>query len=84
MANDAAPQQNGHSIVIDGIAYDRPGNSRDMLLVGADEQEGIYLASFDLAALRDYRCREVWGNAFRHPIWSALRTRRVGGTGRAA
>jgi hypothetical protein len=29
--------------------------------------EGVYLARFDLDALRDYRCRVGWGNAFRRP-----------------
>ena len=27
----------------------------------------VYLAPFDLAALRAYREHEVWGNAFRRP-----------------
>lgn len=66
MTNYAAPQQNGHSIAVDGIAFDATG-SRDMLVLEAGESEGIYLADFDLAALRDYRSRESWGNAFRQP-----------------
>ncbi len=36
-------------------------------LLAAGEDEGIYLARFDLLALRDYRARETWGNAFRKP-----------------
>jgi hypothetical protein len=65
MANYAGPGS-GHSMAFDGIAF-RDGKSRDMLLVEAGEAEGIVLASFDLAALRDYRQREVWANAFRRP-----------------
>jgi predicted amidohydrolase len=68
MANYPAPQQNGHSIAFDGIAHgyiDGPG--RDMKVVEAGEAEGIYLAPFDLEALRAYRERESWGNAFRKP-----------------
>lgn len=68
MANYAAPQNNGHSIAFDGIAHgniDGPG--RDMKLVEAGEAEGIYLAPFDLDALRAYRARESWGNAYRKP-----------------
>lgn len=68
MANYPAPRNNGHSIAFDGIAHgeiDGPG--RDMKLVEAGEAEGIYLASFDLEALRAYREWESWGNAFRKP-----------------
>lgn len=68
MANYAAPQNNGHSIAFDGIAHgyiDGPG--RDMKVVEAGEAEGIYLASFDLGALRAYREQESWGNAYRKP-----------------
>jgi predicted amidohydrolase len=56
----------GHSTAFDGIAFDNNG-SRDMLVVEAGPNEGIYLAAFDLDQLRDYRRRESWGNAFRKP-----------------
>jgi len=59
---------NGHSTAFDGIAY-RPGESgsRDTLIIEAGEAEGIYLASFPMDELRDYRQREVHGNAYRRP-----------------
>ncbi len=66
MTNYAAPKNNGHSLAFDGIAYGEHG-SRDMLLVEAGPQEGVYLASLDLDHLRAYRQREIWGNAFRRP-----------------
>ncbi len=66
LANYAAPQQNGHSIAFDPIAFDQHG-SRDTLVIEAGEAEGVYLAPFDLEAIRDYRSREAWGNAFRRP-----------------
>jgi hypothetical protein len=47
------------------MAFAEDGRSRDMLLVEAGEREGIYLAEFDMDALRRYREHEVWGNAFR-------------------
>lgn len=56
----------GHSSAYDGIAFAK-GRSRDMLIVEAGEGEGIFLAPFDLEALREYRRRESWGNAFRKP-----------------
>ncbi len=67
MTNYAAPQNNGHSLAFDGIGYDDQGGERDMLLVEAGEYEGVYLATFDLDAMRDFRTREVLGNAFRRP-----------------
>jgi len=67
MTNYAAPQNNGHSIAFDGIAFDEKGSPRDMLAVEAGEKEGIYIAEFDIDKLREYRKHEVWGNAFRKP-----------------
>lgn len=58
MTNYAAPSQNGHSVAFDG---------RGQLLVQAGEAEGIYLAEFDLDALREHRQRTIWGNAYRRP-----------------
>lgn len=62
------PDCNGHSTAFDGIAYlpDQPG-SRDFLILETPEAEGIYTAEFDLDALREYRSREVHGNAYRRP-----------------
>ena len=67
MANYAAPQENGHSVAFDGVACDADGNARDTLVVEAGESEGVYLATFDVDEIREYRSREVWGNAFRRP-----------------
>jgi len=66
LTNYATPDANGHSIAFDPIAFTEHG-SRDSLVVEAGEQEGVYLASFDLEAIREYRARESWGNAFRKP-----------------
>ena len=83
MANYAAPQNNGHSIAFDGVAYEQDGQSlntlpdgvayeqdgqtRDTLLIEADEAEGVYLAEFDMDRLREYRKHQTWGNAYRKP-----------------
>jgi predicted amidohydrolase len=64
LTNYAAPQDNGHSVAYDGIAFDRNG-TRDMTIIEADEREQIVLAEFNLDALRDFRTHETWGNAFR-------------------
>ena len=69
------PDCNGHSSVFDGVAYlpDAPA-SRDCCVLETGEAEGIYLAELDLALLRDYRAREVHGNAYRRPEQYALLT----------
>ena len=67
MTNYAAPDANGHSEAFDGMAFDENGQSQDMLILEAGEEEGVYLAEFDLERIRAYRAREVWGNAFRKP-----------------
>ena len=62
------PDCNGHSSAYDGIAYRPEDNgSRDTLIIEAGETEGIYMASFLMDELRDYRRREVHGNAYRRP-----------------
>jgi predicted amidohydrolase len=65
------PDCNGHSTAFDGIAYKALGNDefvgRDTLILEADEREGIYIADFAMNDIREYRQREVHGNAYRHP-----------------
>lgn len=58
---------NGHSSVFDGIAYHPDGDARDTCILKADGDEGVFVADLDLSALREYRRREVHGNAYRHP-----------------
>jgi len=67
MANYAAPQQNGHSVAFDAVAFGEGEGSRDTLIIEAGESEGVYLAPFDMDGIRAYRRHEVWGNAFRKP-----------------
>jgi predicted amidohydrolase len=67
MANYAAPGLNGHSIAVDPMVFDDKGRSRDTLIVEAGEEEGVYLAPFNMTAIRAWRRREVWGNAYRKP-----------------
>ncbi len=65
---EGVPDCNGGSSVFDGVAYlrDEPG-SRDMCILQAGKEEGIYMAELDLEQLRDYRRREIHGNAYRRP-----------------
>lgn len=67
MTNYAAPDSNGHSIAVDPIAFGEREASRDMVIVAAGEREGVYIAEVDMDALREYRQREAWGNAYRKP-----------------
>ena len=65
---DTVPDCNGHSTIFDGIAWlrDEPG-VRDMCILEADGNEGIFTADIDLAMLRDYRDNEVMGDNYRKP-----------------
>lgn len=62
------PDCNGHSTLFDGVAYFPDGSgSRDMCVLEAPEEEGIYIAELNVDQLREYRTREIHGNAFRKP-----------------
>jgi predicted amidohydrolase len=78
MANYATPQNNGHSVAFDGVAYSQDGKSLDTLIIEAGEEEGVYLAEIDIDRLRQYRRGGVWGNAYRRPDnYSLLVSRHV-------
>ncbi len=66
MANYAAPQENGHSVAYDGMAFDAQERTRNMTLVEAGEEEGVFLADFDLDVLRAYQDQEPM-RAMRNP-----------------
>ncbi len=74
MTNYAAPQNNGHSVAFDAVAFDEQGKPRDTLIIEAGEAEGVYLATFYMDRIRAYRARETWGNAFRKPRCYGLLT----------
>ena len=67
LANYAGEPHGGRSVAFDGMAYDRQEAARDMTVAEGGPGEEIVLAAFDLAKLREYRRREVWGNAYRRP-----------------
>jgi predicted amidohydrolase len=73
LANYAGPENLGHSVAFDGIAFTPDEKGRDTCVVEAGEEEGIFIAAFDMDRLRDYRQREAWGNAYRRPrLYSRL------------
>jgi predicted amidohydrolase len=65
--NYAAPDQDGHSSVVDGMVFEETGEPREQLVFEADETDGVFLATLDLVALREYRARETMGDAYRKP-----------------
>lgn len=68
MTNYAAPQNNGHSVAFDAVAYPViDAEARDTLIIEAGEAEDVYLASFEMESIRAYRSRETWGDAYRRP-----------------
>ena len=72
VANYAAPHgaaagENGHSTVVDPIAFNADGVTRDTRVFEAGGAEDVCVVRLDLGALRDWRRREVWGNQCRRP-----------------
>lgn len=62
------PDCNGHSSVFDGVAWIRnEAGVRDMCVLDAPGEEGIYIGEIDMRRLREYRATDVMGNAYRHP-----------------
>ena len=58
-----------------GVAYlPGEGESRDMCILEAGGEEGLWMAEFDLELLRSYRRQEVHGNAYRRPELYGLLT----------
>lgn len=62
------PDCNGHSTVFDGVAWlqEEPG-VRDMCILEAPSEAGVYVAQIDLKLLRQYREKEVMGDKYRRP-----------------
>lgn len=73
---ESVPDCNGRSTVFDGVAYlPDEEDSRDMCILDAGVEEGIYIAELDLEQLREYRKNEVHGNTYRHPLKYAVLTK---------
>lgn len=62
------PDCNGHSTVFDGVAWlEEELGSRDMCVLEAPGEAGVYVAEIDLKQLRAYRENEVMGDKYRRP-----------------
>lgn len=65
---ETVPDCNGGSSVFDGVAYlPELSGSRDTCVFEADGKEGVFIAELDVDMLRNYRAKEVHGNAYRRP-----------------
>jgi len=60
-------EENGHSVAFSPVAYDEAGRTLDTLVVEGGDTDTILLADFDLNQIRQYREREMFGNAMRRP-----------------
>ncbi len=67
VTNYPEPFQNGHSVAVSPVAFNRDEKSIEMILLEADAMEGVFVAQFDLDQIRQYRNREPWDNKYRHP-----------------
>ena len=62
------PDCNGHSSLFDGVPWVRevPGG-RDMCVLNAPEEPGVYVGVLDLDLLRNHRSGDIMGDKYRHP-----------------
>ena len=62
------PDCNGRSTLFDGVPWlcDEPG-SRDMCVLEAPGEPGVYVAELDLDRLRTHRSNDIMGDKYRHP-----------------
>ncbi len=57
----------GRSCAFSPIVFDSEGNPVDnTLLLADDDIEDVLVVDFDIEAIREYRRKEVWGNAYRN------------------
>ena len=59
---------NGRSTLFDGVPWlrEEPG-SRDMCVLEAPGEPGVYVAELDLDRLRTHRSNDIMGDKYRHP-----------------
>lgn len=67
LTNYAGPSYRGRSCAYDGISETESGQERDQELVLGEEHEAVMIAALDLAGLRSYRARQIWGDGYRRP-----------------
>lgn len=60
------PDCNGHSTLFDGVPWQAEG-VRDMCVLEAPGNPGVYIAELDLDRLRTHRSGDVMGDKYRHP-----------------
>ncbi|MCR5737109.1 MAG: carbon-nitrogen hydrolase family protein [Eubacterium sp.] len=65
---DGQPDCNGHSTLFDGVPWlsDEP-DVRDMCVMEASGEPGVYIATLDLDMLRTHRSNDVMGDKYRRP-----------------
>ena len=65
---EGQPDCNGHSTLFDGVAWLRDeAGVRDMCMLEAPEEPGVYVAILDLDKLRIHRSEDIMGDKYRHP-----------------
>ena len=64
-ANYPAPHDNGNSQAYTCVAWTEGGSEQETLLVQAGREEGVFLACFDIDAIRAHRKREAWRMDYR-------------------
>ena len=65
---EGQPDCNGRSTLFDGVAWTREAvGERDMCVLEAPREPGVYVATLDLDLLRKHRSGDVMGDKYRRP-----------------
>lgn len=65
VANYPVPHDDGNSQAYTCVAWNEGGSEQETLLVQAGREEGVFLASFDVDAIREFQKREAWRVGYR-------------------
>ncbi|MBO4473725.1 MAG: carbon-nitrogen hydrolase family protein [Clostridiales bacterium] len=72
---EGQPDCNGHSTIFNGVPWRRDESGvRDMCVLEAPGEEGVYVGTIDMDELRDHRSHDVMGDKYRHPEKYAILT----------
>lgn len=55
----------GNSCGVSPVVFNEEGYVDNTLFLADDQTEDVFVVEFDMDAIRDYRSRETWGNAYR-------------------
>ena len=65
LANYCGDNYKGGSLAVSPVAFDKNEKSLETITLDCNNEENLFYVNLDLKKIREYRNREVWGNAYR-------------------